>query len=138
MDALSLGDRHVRTKWNRIAPAALAAIAVGCWGLAGSTLVAQTQAQDGMPAAKRLASMKGVYQRPPPRAVENAALVDLGHRLFYDPRLSASGKTSCASCHYSWLGWGTTDIKSRNDSGKLTSRRSQPLLAIGHTEGPIG
>ena len=58
--------------------------------------------------------------------------------LFWDTRLSASGKTSCASCHYPYLGWATTEAKSRNDSGKLTSRRSQPLIGIGHAVGPIG
>ena len=52
--------------------------------------------------------------------------------------MSASGKTACVSCHYTYLGWGTTDPRSRNDSGKLTSRRSQPLIGIGHADGPLG
>jgi cytochrome c peroxidase len=99
---------------------------------------APAQAQEGMPSAKRMASMKADYKRTPPKPVENRALVDLGRSLFYDPRASASGKTSCASCHYSYLGWGTTEPKSRNDSGKFTSRRSQPLVGIGHAAGPIG
>jgi cytochrome c peroxidase len=108
-----------------------------CWLTAlGCGLIAH--AQEGAPSARRLAAMKADYKRPPPRPVENRALVDLGHRLFWDPRLSASGKSSCASCHYSYLGWGTTDVRSRNDSGKLTSRRSQPLVGIGHTVGPVG
>jgi cytochrome c peroxidase len=82
--------------------------------------------------------MKADYKRPPPRPVANKALVDLGRTLFYDPRISASGKTSCASCHYSDRAWATSDAKSLNDSGKLTSRRSQTLIGLGHTEGPIG
>ncbi|MBS0560316.1 MAG: c-type cytochrome [Proteobacteria bacterium] len=43
---------------------------------------------------------------PPPRAMTReqafaraAALADLGRRAFFDPRLSASGAQSCASCH---------------------------------------
>jgi cytochrome c peroxidase len=108
-----------------------------CWLAAlGCGLVAH--AQEGTPSARRFTAMKADYKRQPPRPIENQALVDLGHRLFWDPRLSASGKTSCASCHYSYLGWGTTDLRSRNDSGRPTSRRSQPLVGIGHTVGPIG
>lgn len=84
------------------------------------------------------AAMKADYKRPPPRPVESQALIDLGRDLFWDPRVSASGRTACASCHYPYLGWGTTEPKSRNDSGKLTSRRSQPLIGIGHAVGPIG
>jgi cytochrome c peroxidase len=115
---------------------ALTAVAIGC--LAAMGYVPLAQAQDGMPSARRLAAMKADYKRPPPRSIENQALVDLGRILFWDTRLSASGKTACASCHYTYVGWGTTDSKSRNDSGKLTSRRSQPLIGIGHAVGPIG
>jgi cytochrome c peroxidase len=85
-----------------------------------------------------MASMKADYKRSGPRSVENAALVGLGRSLFYDPRVSASGTTACAGCHFSNLGRATTDAKSRNDSGKLTSRRSQTLLALGYVSGPIG
>ena len=44
-------------------------------------------------------AIKRDYRRPAPRPVGNQALVDLGRDLFFDPRISASGKTSCASCH---------------------------------------
>lgn len=123
--------------WNGVARAALAIAAVG-W-MAGIPSLAEAQVgQDGMPSARQLASMKAEYKRPPPRPVANKALVDLGHALFYDPRISASGKTSCASCHFSDRAWATTEARSLNDSGKLTSRRSQTLIGLGHTEGPIG
>jgi cytochrome c peroxidase len=111
-------------------------ITAGC--LAAMGLVPVARAQEGMPSAKRLASMKADYKRPAPRPVENAALVDLGRSLFWDPRTSASGKTACASCHFPHLGWATGDAKSRSDSGKLTSRRSQTVLALAYTSGPIG
>ena len=74
--------------------------------------------------AAEIAAMKADYKRPPPRPVENKALVDLGRLLFWDPRASASGKTACVSCHLPHLGWAVTDARSRNDSGKLTSRKS--------------
>ena len=85
-----------------------------------------------------LARMKAEYKRPAPRPVENTALVDLGRLLFWDTRISASGTTSCQSCHHPHLGWAVTDKFSRNDSGKLTSRRSQPLIGLGHAaEGSV-
>src|SRR5262245_14583510 len=114
----------------------VAAVAIGC--LAAMSFVLLVQAQEGMPSAARLAAMKADYKRPPPVTAESQALVELGPSLFWDPRVSASGKTACASCHFPYLGWATTEARSRNDSGKLTSRRSQPLIGIGHAVGPIG
>lgn len=81
-----------------------------------------------------LASLKKLYQRPAPRAIDNPELVKLGRMLFWDPRLSASGRTACVSCHLPQLGWAVTDSRSPNDSGKLTSRKSPTLLGIGHFE----
>jgi len=86
-----------------------------------------------------LTSIKRDYRRPLPRPVENQALVDLGRDLFFDPRISASGKTACASCHFPELGWTVIDPRSRNDSGKLTSRKSQPLIGLGYAgDAPVG
>jgi cytochrome c peroxidase len=100
-------------------------------------LAAPVQAQSASPA--EIAAMQREYRRPPPRPIENQALVDLGRDLFFAPQLSASGKTSCATCHFAELGWGVTDARSRNDSGKLTSRKSQPLTGIGHAgDAPVG
>ena len=103
-------------------------------GLLGSqqTVPAQAQSAD-------VTNLKREYRRPPPRPIENQALVDLGRDLFFEPRISASGKTSCASCHFPQLGWAVTDARSRNDSGKLTSRKSQPLLGLGYAgDAPVG
>ena len=35
----------------------------------------------------------------------NAARVELGQRLFFDPRMSGDGNMSCATCHNPALGW---------------------------------
>jgi cytochrome c peroxidase len=87
-----------------------------------------------------LAAMKAEYRRPAPQPVENRALADLGRLLFFDPRVSASANTACASCHLPDRGWSVAEAKSRNDSGKLTSRKSQPLIGLGHVPGgmPFG
>jgi cytochrome c peroxidase len=103
----------------------------------GTTTCTPVQAQG--PTAAQLAAMKADYRRPAAKPIDNPALVDLGRLLFWDPRLSASGKTACVTCHLPYLGWAVTDARSRNDSGKLTSRKSQPLIGIGHAaSGPYG
>jgi len=110
-----------------------AAITLPLWVLlliAAPTLVA---AQGDM------ARMKSDYRRPPPSTVESQVLVDLGRDLFFEPQISASGRTACASCHFPELGWTVKDARSQNDSGKLTSRKSQPLIGLGHAgKGPFG
>ncbi|MGB0681947.1 MAG: cytochrome-c peroxidase [Magnetovibrionaceae bacterium] len=50
---------------------------------------------------------------PAASGVENPVLVDLGRRLFSDPRLSADGTVACASCH---------DLAKGGDDGRATSR----------------
>src|SRR5262245_9661142 len=108
------------------------------WMLA-ALLLLLAQPDPVLAQATGLAALKRDYHRPPPRPVENRALADLGRGLFFEPRISASGKTSCPSCHYPELGWTVTDARSRNDSGKLTSRKSQPLIGLGHAgNAPVG
>lgn len=111
---------------------------IAAWlvGLAASAVPVLAQAQTS-PAD--LAALKADYKRPPANVVDNRDLVALGRLLFWDPRSSASGTTSCATCHFPYLGWSVTDLRSRNDSGKLTSRRSQTLLGVAYNvESPLG
>jgi cytochrome c peroxidase len=82
--------------------------------------------------AADIAVARAAYQRPQPQPVEKPALVELGRMLFWDPRASASGRTACVSCHLPQLGWAVNDPRSRNDSGRLTSRKSPTLLGVGH------
>jgi cytochrome c peroxidase len=84
--------------------------------------------------AQDLKAVKADYRRPAPRPVENEALAKLGRKLFFDTRISASGKTACASCHFPELGYVVTDAHPTNDSGKPTSRKSQPLIGLGHAD----
>src|ERR1700722_12566346 len=105
--------------------------------LAAFCLIAVAPA--GPAQAQDLTALKRDYPPPPPVAIENPALVDLGRELFFDPRISASGKTACASCHAPALGWVVTDARPRNDSGKPPSRKSQPLIGLGHAgNAPVG
>lgn len=112
--------------------AALAALAC----MLAATAPASAQVE-GISAAE-LAAMKADYKRPAPRPIENPVLASLGRMLFWDPRVSASGKTSCASCHDPQIGWATREAASLNDSGKLTSRKSQSLIGIGSMQARVG
>lgn len=42
---------------------------------------------------------------PSNRVSGNAAAIELGERLFFEPRLSPSGKVLCATCHAPFRGW---------------------------------
>jgi cytochrome c peroxidase len=113
----------------------------GAWSvvLALPWLAVNAPARAQEPTASQLAAMKAEYRRPAAKPIDSPALVDLGRLLFWDPRVSASGNTACVTCHLPNLGWAVTDARSRNDSGKLTSRKSQPLIGIGHAaSGPFG
>jgi cytochrome c peroxidase len=113
------------------------ALLLAAAGLVGIAALAETQERP--PTTRELAAMKAQYKRPPPTPIENQALVDLGRLLFWDSRISASGKTACVSCHFPYLGWAVTDRRSRNDSEKFTSRKSQPLIGLGHAgNSPLG
>lgn len=102
------------------------------------TRVELTQAQ-GLGVGPHLDEIKHDYRRPAAHPVENQALVDLGRGLFFDARISASGKTACATCHFPELGYVVTDAHPRNDSGKPTSRKSQPLIGLGYAgNAPVG
>jgi len=119
---------------NAIVPASMFAAAA----LFVLTPAELTQAQ-GPGARPDLDAIKRDYRRPAPRPIENQLLVDLGRALFFDPRISASGKTACASCHFPELGYVVTDAHPLNDSGKPTSRKSQPLIGLGYAgNAPVG
>jgi cytochrome c peroxidase len=107
---------------------ALLAIAVGADGVRPSS--AAREAAD-------VTAMKEAYRRPPPRAIDNPALVELGRELFFDPAISASGTTSCASCHSPQAGWAANEPRSKGDSGQLTARKTQTLIGIGHARAPF-
>lgn len=52
----------------------------------------------------------------------------LGRVLFYDRRLSANGRVSCASCHKQELGFSDNAVLSAGFSGQLTRRHSMSLV----------
>jgi len=57
-----------------------------------------------------------------------AAKIDLGRKLFFDPRLSADGRISCASCHDPKLAFTDGRATASGIAGRLGARNSPTLL----------
>src|SRR5258708_35027016 len=76
----------------------LSVLAIGCLVAGGPIAHAQTNATTNV-TPSHIAALKEQYRRAPPQPIQNRALVDLGRDLFFDPALSASGKTACGTCH---------------------------------------
>ena len=65
---------------------------------------------------------------PTNRASGNAEAVALGERLFFDPRLSPSGKVLCATCHAPFRAW--QDGRARAFGLAEVDRNTQSLLNV--------
>jgi len=73
------------------------------------------------------------YLRPPEVPapadnVPNAARVELGKALFFDPRLSGSNWISCATCHNPALGWSDALPAGIGHNGKQLGRATPTIL----------
>lgn len=64
-----------------------------------------------------------VYNKP---ITENG--FQLGKKLFYDPKLSRDGSTSCANCHLSFTGFTHVDHKVSHGIDDRTGTRNSPVL----------
>jgi len=85
------------------------------------------------PTASPRHSLLRKYARPTaiPFPLNNAYTKDrefLGKSLFFDPRLSRSRSTSCASCHNPGFSWGDGLPKGIGDGMKELDRRSPTIL----------
>ncbi len=69
----------------------------------------------------------GQLQAPAAAAV-NAPAAELGRALFWDARLSADGRTACASCHSPADGGGDRRRFSPDARGRSTARNSQTVF----------
>ena len=63
---------------------------------------------------------------PTNRASGRRAAVELGERLFFDPRLSADGRFSCGTCHVPERNW--TDNKVRGAAAAEVDRNTPTLM----------
>jgi cytochrome c peroxidase len=79
--------------------------------------------------------IKAQYQRPAaiPYPGGNERTADrehLGRALFFDPRLSASGSTSCATCHHPGLSWSDGLSVARGAQMRPLERRTPTILNL--------
>src|SRR4030095_6853672 len=54
--------------------------------------------------------------------------VELGKKLFFDTRLSKTGKMSCESCHLPEKGWADGNALSTKFDGSMTTRHTPTLI----------
>jgi len=67
----------------------------------------------------------------PPHAADNApnaARVELGKKLFFDPRLSSDGNMSCATCHNPMLGWSDGLPTAKGFKSEVLGRASPTVI----------
>jgi cytochrome c peroxidase len=74
-----------------------------------SVLAAVVLVLPTLPALATSSASDDIWRRPavpaPSDNQPNVARIELGRALFFDPRLSAKGVMSCATCHNPSLGW---------------------------------
>lgn len=67
----------------------------------------------------------------PPHPADNAptaARVELGKKLFFDPRLSGDGNMSCASCHNPLFGWSDALPTARGAKSQVLGRATPTIV----------
>jgi cytochrome c peroxidase len=67
----------------------------------------------------------------PPENPQTPEKIALGKQLFFDKRLSKSGKMSCESCHLPEMGWTDGKALSTKDDGTVNTRHTPTLLNAG-------
>ena len=118
---------------HRVVPSALAALVI-----TATTGVVRQPGATRWSAAERatLRSMSLASLGPVPadrsnRYADDTAAAQLGHRLFFDTRLSSNGKVSCASCHLPAQNF--QDGKALADGVGKTSRRTMPVAGTAYS-----
>ena len=104
-------------------------VALLCAAAAG----AQAQPPDFSEAETRAILRHGPWpapwtRDPSNRVSGNPLAIELGERLFFDPRLSPSGKVLCATCHAPFRDW--QDGRARAFGLQETDRNTQSLLNV--------
>jgi len=61
----------------------------------------------------------------------SAERIDLGRMLFFEPRISASGVISCATCHNPALGWTDRIDRAVGHEGQVGNRNTPTVLNAG-------
>jgi cytochrome c peroxidase len=114
---------------SRALRVSVTAAAVAGFGVIGCS---QLDRPTGSPAQTRLSQLPPVPV--PPTNPITPAKVALGKQLFFDTRMSGSGKSSCESCHYRNLGWTDAQKLSKKDDGSMNTRHTPTLYNVGYLD----
>jgi cytochrome c peroxidase len=85
----------------------------------------------GLTGTKMVANAENPFDPADPKT---QAKIELGKTLFFDPRLSNSGKMSCANCHKHELGWADGEAFSKKDDGTLNTRNTPTVYNTGYLD----
>lgn len=110
----------VRTR--TLASLAAAILVSGC---RGKSVASQDAGADADAPQHHLAAFA-----PPVVPAANQALVDLGSRLFFDPRLSGDGTMSCSTCHDPQKGFSDGLPRAKGRGGKTLTRNSPSVVNV--------
>ncbi len=112
-----------RTIWPSLVAAALVAASASLIAAAGAP-------RPGIPPHDG----RQAFRRPPQLVADGRAQADavwqIGRRLFFDPGASASGTTSCATCHRADRAWSDAQARAVGDNGQLLPFKSPTLLNV--------
>lgn len=130
----NLGFRSRR--WSDVTPR-LAILGAGLLLTACGWTVAAAAEASTKPYDRTAVRLK--YKRPTkiPAPTDNThtpARAELGKALFFDPRLSASGITSCGSCHNPSFAWGDGLPRAVGHNMKTLGRRTPTILNVAYGE----
>lgn len=112
---------------------ALAALLLcGCGG--GGTTVSDSSPSGGGGGSAWRWSLPANFPEPkvPADNPMTMAKVELGRRLFYDPRLSGNGKQSCSSCHLQEKAFTDGLAQAIGSTGELHPRSAQHLANVAY------
>lgn len=115
----------VRTQVGTVAGSAIAGFCL--------TLIGLAVVEARSPTAPDMAQLKSGFRRPsgipiPDDNPPSPSKIDLGSRLFRDPRLSANGSVACSTCHDPKLGFADGARKSTAGVTQRELRRHTPSL----------
>lgn len=102
----------------------------------------QAPRAEGVPLATTLVETPPeIGPLPPPPIPEDNPLtpekVELGKRLFFDPRLSGDESLACVSCHLPEQGWTTNTPLSPSYPSTMERRNSQTLINVAYNKALI-
>ncbi|MGI9324869.1 MAG: cytochrome-c peroxidase [Pseudomonadales bacterium] len=106
-------------------------VVVGFWWDRQYTLRPWSTAERALLESMRLAALPSSPLDPTNRVSGDLRAAELGHRLFFDPRLSGNGQVSCATCHQPQRGF--TDGLPRSVAVGQSKRNAPSLIAVAYS-----